>query len=149
MTFWLFQNLTRYVLFLWRAFNYFCITVIYKETSKPLTASWKVQSSPSSFRRQYTIITYCECLDGLTFSSVDHHSPPLLTSFSSCSNLKESSKDLFSICIMTMSFVKFSFICSFCYLFFFFCKRKKTTTMLTTTLWAVRSYKQYPFTFST
>jgi len=65
------------------------------------------------------IITYCKCLDGLTFSSVDHHTPPLLTSFVSCFNLKESSKDLFSICIVAVCFVKFSFICSFCYLFFF------------------------------
>ncbi|KAL9402070.1 hypothetical protein Peur_005919 [Populus x canadensis] len=77
------------VLFLCRASISSCIAVIHIDTSVLLIASWKVDSSPSSIRRQYAMllsVTYSECQAGGLLSRVDRRTSGVSDSICSCSS---------------------------------------------------------------
>jgi len=65
-----------------------CIAIIHIDTSVLSIASWKVDGSPSSVRRQYAmllLVTYFECQDGGLLSRVDHRTSGVSDSICSCS----------------------------------------------------------------
>ncbi|KAK9204358.1 hypothetical protein WN943_014616 [Citrus x changshan-huyou] len=116
-----------HVLFLCRASISSCIAVIHKVTSELFKASWKVEGSPSSVRRQYATlisVTYSECHVGGRLSRVDRRTSGASDSTGSCSSCSDATSEesessgLFSTYTGTVSDFSFtvpsssSFLCS-------------------------------------